>query len=521
MIAALMLYLTVVATLLVVAAHTCERALRLIRRPGRVAWVGAIGLMCLLPLVTPRLPSQRLTTFGRPTQTVERAEATISPTSTPSDIRETVSKNIGVTSNGFLSRLDSPLVALWLAGSLGWIILLIASMVRLAARTRMWRAQAVDGIPVLISHDTGPALVGVISPRIVLPAWVLELPREQRLLLLTHEREHARSYDPLLLFSAGLVVIAMPWNPGLWYALRRLRLAIEADCDRRVVRTSRDAYAYGSLLLDVSERIVRSAAPVAAFAEPATDLRTRLALLTQSAIPFAGLRVTAAAAISVIAATLACQTPRPTERPLISPQAYEDRGIMRPGLPERTAQPADFSPVPDSVLKQAVSTYYPSALTGGMGAHPFLWFLADSQFRVVRTTTGRDHLSRPSYARLRDSLPSFLANLSGNKLAEVKARGMETLDQAAVSRAFPGAAGVSEYTWTSIKNTPIEVAWVQMGTRPVAGELSSRTDRNTSTRTIFTDSAMYRAQCKQADTIAKLSPIPRTCTSRDQRAKLP
>jgi hypothetical protein len=35
--------------------------------------------------------------------------------------------------------------------------------------------------------------------------------------------------------------------------------------------------------------------------------------------------------------------------------------------------------------------------------------------------------------------------------------------------------------------------------------------------TVFTDSALYRAQCKEADTLLKLAVIPPKCTPRDQR----
>jgi hypothetical protein len=35
--------------------------------------------------------------------------------------------------------------------------------------------------------------------------------------------------------------------------------------------------------------------------------------------------------------------------------------------------------------------------------------------------------------------------------------------------------------------------------------------------TVFTDSAIYRTQCKEADTLAKLTVIPQKCTPRDQR----
>lgn len=35
--------------------------------------------------------------------------------------------------------------------------------------------------------------------------------------------------------------------------------------------------------------------------------------------------------------------------------------------------------------------------------------------------------------------------------------------------------------------------------------------------TVFTDSSIYRAQCKEADTVPKLKVIPQKCTPRDQR----
>jgi hypothetical protein len=35
--------------------------------------------------------------------------------------------------------------------------------------------------------------------------------------------------------------------------------------------------------------------------------------------------------------------------------------------------------------------------------------------------------------------------------------------------------------------------------------------------TVFTDSAIYRTQCKEADTLLTLTVIPQKCTPRDQR----
>jgi hypothetical protein len=41
-----------------------------------------------------------------------------------------------------------------------------------------------------------------------------------------------------------------------------------------------------------------------------------------------------------------------------------------------------------------------------------------------------------------------------------------------------------------------------------------------SARTVFTDYAIYRVQCKEADSLKSVTPIPRKCTPRDQRVKI-
>jgi hypothetical protein len=61
--------------------------------------------------------------------------------------------------------------------------------------------------------------------------------------------------------------------------------------------------------------------------------------------------------------------------------------------------------------------------------------------------------------------------------------------------------------------------WLLLGCRPETAR-SAKFPAPTGARTVFTDSAIYRAQCKEADSLKKLSPIPRKCTPRDQRVKI-
>ena len=107
--------------------------------------------------------------------------------------------------------------------------------------------------------------------------WILSLDESLRAIVLRHEEEHRIARDPYLLFGAAIVVALMPWNVALWFQARRLRLAIEMDCDARVLRAHPSPERYGMLILTIAQR--RSVAP-AMFApmlsEPTTNLERRI-----------------------------------------------------------------------------------------------------------------------------------------------------------------------------------------------------------------------------------------------------
>jgi bla regulator protein BlaR1 len=125
----------------------------------------------------------------------------------------------------------------------------VSSLIR---RSRRGPA-VVDGVPSVITDSIGPATVGVLRTRVVIPRWVLALPPAERRYVLRHEEEHRKSRDTLLLFIASLTGVLMPWNLPIWWQLRRLWLAVEMDCDKRVVAALGDARAYGEMLLRVAE----------------------------------------------------------------------------------------------------------------------------------------------------------------------------------------------------------------------------------------------------------------------------
>jgi BlaR1 peptidase M56 len=136
-----------------------------------------------------------------------------------------------------LADADRTLAWLWLLASISSLVTLALAEVRLWRLRRQWKATLLHGVPVLRSATAGPAVVGFLQPEIVLPARAFDLEERERALVLAHEEEHLRSGDARLTGAALLAVALAPWQPALWWQLRRLRTAVEIDCDARIAAT--------------------------------------------------------------------------------------------------------------------------------------------------------------------------------------------------------------------------------------------------------------------------------------------
>lgn len=137
----------------------------------------------------------------------------------------------------------------WAVMSIGLLGVLALSHRRAKAELAACRQYHIMGTAVALSRDFGPAAVGLIRPQVVLPEWVLDLPHAELQLVLRHEIEHLRAGDQLVLFTGLFLTVLMPWNIGLWWQLRRLRVAMEVDCDARVTPIPGDRPRYAQLLL--------------------------------------------------------------------------------------------------------------------------------------------------------------------------------------------------------------------------------------------------------------------------------
>lgn len=169
----------------------------------------------------------------------------------------------------------------------GWtmVSLMLLASVRLAGWTlrrneRSWRAEWADGHRVLVSERFGPGVIGASRPRAVIPRWLLEADDPVRRMVVLHEAEHARAGDVRLLMVGMAAVLLVPWCVPVWWQLRRLRSAIEMDCDQRVVARGVPTRDYARALVAVAGgRGGGGILPVPALAPARGELERRIRML--------------------------------------------------------------------------------------------------------------------------------------------------------------------------------------------------------------------------------------------------
>lgn len=250
-------------------ALLAERAMAQLRWPLRWPWMTAMLLMVLLPSVM-------LVLRGRATPastTVAEAEHSVVATGTDTRPRSNaavapITPTLGVWGirpadvwEQWLPQLaarttsaDAPLSALWVCWSTTMMLVAWRALRRNAQLSRVLPSRVVQGTPVLVSDAVGPAAIGGRASAIVIPEWVLQLDEALLSLVLRHEREHLRAHDPRLLFAGLVLVVVVPWHLPLWWAWHRMRLAIELDCDARVLRDVNSPRVYAQLLLFMSQQ---------------------------------------------------------------------------------------------------------------------------------------------------------------------------------------------------------------------------------------------------------------------------
>jgi TonB family protein len=294
MIASWMLYALLIGTLVSFAALGAHRVAAALGKPTRFVWAAAM-------IVSLAWPAVMLVVRLRPDPT--QAAVTVLPFTI--DVQQASVRAAGPVGSDRAARVDAALVVAWSLAAGLLLLRLARSIARLRARRTGWPTATVDGLDVRLTDRVGPAVIGLRHMELVLPEWILELDAPLRELVLKHEAEHREARDPYLLFGSAVAVALMPWNPALWWHAKRLRLAVETDCDSRVLTAIPKPERYGMLLLTIAQR--RSAVPLFApmLSEPTTDLERRI-IAMRSRRRFTRITVLAGALAAVGAIAVAC-----------------------------------------------------------------------------------------------------------------------------------------------------------------------------------------------------------------------
>lgn len=266
----LILYVISCTALIGLSALVVERGFSLLRLPRRWVWVAALFLSLAIPVLNVAVNKS----VSAPNiEADKQARLPYNPIPSPSLIRQIEQ------AQSARYVFPSAFKNLWFVGSLTVLSFYGVGWLRLRAIQRRWIPERVGSVPVYVTDDMGPGVVGFINPKIILPRWLSSLPGQTCALAFAHERSHLEARDPALWLAALLWLAIIPWNPLLWWQLRRLRMAIEVDCDARIVPHEATVSAYGEALYAIAQR--KASLPLGAMAliENASQLERRIRIL--------------------------------------------------------------------------------------------------------------------------------------------------------------------------------------------------------------------------------------------------
>ena len=302
-----MLYVVLITLCLSGAALAAERAARLRRAGSRWIWGATIVASLVVPTVIASVSIQ-VPSLSTPT---------VAPK--PIRLRELTSVHLvpltwvqAHTSNVVaVHRENKVLQRTWIAVSAALLTALVLNGLQLLWRKRRWRSGTVAGVPVYIAEKAGPAVVGLLRPRIVVPEWLLKASSSRQLMVITHEQSHLKAHDPQLLTAALVLLVLMPWNLPLWWQLHRLRYAIEVDCDNRVLKAGLDTGQYGETLIEVSQRPHAYIGSVAAMSESRSFLEDRIKIMVRDPVRWGSVAVVTLGCVTLALVAVAAQITPP------------------------------------------------------------------------------------------------------------------------------------------------------------------------------------------------------------------
>jgi hypothetical protein len=285
-------------------------------------------------------------------------------------------------------------------------------------------------------------VLGLLDPEIVLPRWTLDEPDECRLIV-RHEREHVRAGDPWLLAIGALAVAALPWSAALWWQHRRLRLAVETDCDARVLAAGESRRRYGHVLLRTAAHPLFLPAPSLAWADPSSHLERRILAMTAKPPAHRALRALPLSLFACAIAAAACGVASGG-----APTGAQAGAARRDGVAIDTTTHTEMWKGRVSTYKQLPNGDELVSLAADPGTNPgfagFSWEY-DLSAHPLDVSGGPRYSGPAVYPRVRRILPGSPAEQAGLRVGDVvlSSNGVDASERPLMRDSHPGA----EYTF--------------------------------------------------------------------------
>lgn len=274
-----------------------------LRRPVR-AFLGArsaYGLWLIVPLATLAvlLPARTVFVPASAPPPVPAAAATAlstTPVASPASV-DPVSR---LRSQSRPYRPRDVLISLW-------ALVALAALAVQAERQRRFlkslgRLRRDDDVFHAQHAGVGPAVIGAVRPRIVLPAdFALRFTAREQALILAHEQSHLSSGDAQINALTTVIQCLFWFNPLVHVGAHRLRIDQEIACDAAVVsRFPVDRRAYGEAMLKT--QLAPHAPPIGCHwpASAKSQLKERFVMLQHHRLGRAR-RLAGAAAVTALA----------------------------------------------------------------------------------------------------------------------------------------------------------------------------------------------------------------------------
>ncbi|SHN33614.1 Peptidase family M23 [Duganella sacchari] len=238
----------------------------------RAVWLAAQGVVAIAALL-PFLPRSAPFSMAPPiildapapdapaaAQAADMAAASsAAPHDAPASLAQAQTQALGAATSSLAVRALPHMATLWL---LLYAVGLLWSLAKRLRGRRVWRRLlaaarplspgqlqthaaftatqrrdiAAGGLTVMYTEAAvSPMLIGVRTPRLLLPAHMNTLTLEQQQMIVAHELQHWRAHDPFCLAIASALQTICWFNPMLRWMARQMEWALELNCDQQVL----------------------------------------------------------------------------------------------------------------------------------------------------------------------------------------------------------------------------------------------------------------------------------------------